>query len=67
MNQSTYLINNIRKGKDLASSEYIGPLVYPMGSIVIALVSLSVGPSVFKCLGNRSLDFSEILHELGSQ
>ena len=44
------------------------PRVYPMGSMVIALVSPSVGPlvrpSVFKYLGDRSLVFSETLHEV---
>ena len=41
-----------------------GPRVYPIGSIVIAFVSPSVvRPSVFKYLGNRSLVFSETLHE----
>ena len=45
--------------------ENFGPQVYPMGFIVIALVSPSVGLSVrFEYLGNRSLVFSEALHEV---
>ena len=50
------------------SREYFGPRVYPIGSIVITivrpLVRPSVRPSVLKYLRNRSLDFSEILHEV---
>ena len=42
---------------------HFGPRVYPLGSIVIALVRLSVRLSVFKYLWDRSLVFSEILHE----
>ena len=46
-----------------------GPRVYPLGSIVIALVRLSVCPSVcpsvFKYLKDRSLVFSKTLHEFG--
>ena len=45
----------------------IGPWVYPLGSIVIALVRLSVSPSVFKYLRDRSLVFSETLHEVRGQ
>ena len=54
---------------------YFGPWVYPIGSIEIALVSplvcwsvcLSVRLSAFKYLGDRSLVFSEILHEVSGQ
>ena len=48
-------------------SIYFGPRVYPMGSIVIALVRPSVSPSVFKYLGDRSFNFSETLHEVRGQ
>ena len=48
-----------------------GPQVYPLGSIVIALVrlsvSLSVCLSVLKFLRDRSLVFSETLHEFRGQ
>ena len=51
--------------------DHFGPRVYPLGSIVIALVRLSVRPSVrlsvFKYLGDRSLVFSETLHEVRGQ
>ena len=43
------------------------PRVYLMGSIVIALVRLSVCLSVFKYLRDRSLVFSETLHEVRGQ
>ena len=46
---------------------YFGPRVYPLGSIVIALVRPSVRPSVFKYLRDRSLVFSETLHEVRGQ
>ena len=50
---------------------YFGPQVYPLGSIVIALVRLSVRPSVrlsvFKYLRDRSLVFFETLHEVRGQ
>ena len=49
------------------SSCYIGPRVYPLGSLVIALVRLSVRLSVFRCLGDRSVVFSENLHEFRGQ
>ena len=43
-----------------------GPFcVYPLGSIVTALVCPFVCPSVFKCLRDRLLVFPEILHEVG--
>ena len=38
-----------------------------MGSIIIALVCPSVGLSVFKYLRDRSLVFSETLHEVRGQ
>ena len=47
-----------------------GPRVYPMGSMVIALVRpsvvhpWSVRPSIFKYLRDRSLFFSNFLHEV---
>ena len=48
-----------------------GPRVYPLGSLVIALVRPSVRVcvrvSVFKYLRDRSLVFSEILHEVAGQ
>ena len=48
-----------------------GPRVYPLGSLVIALVRVSVRVcvcvSVFKYLRDRSLVFSEILHEVAGQ
>ena len=46
---------------------FFGSRVYPLGSIVIALVRLSVRQSVSKYLGDRSLVFSETLHEVGGQ
>ena len=48
---------------------HFAPWVYLMGSIVIALVSLSVHWSVFRAVFERdsSLDFSENLHEVGGQ
>ena len=43
------------------------PRVLPRGSLVIALVRVSICPSVFEYLEDHSLFFSEILHEvLGS-
>ena len=48
--------------------KYFGPRVYPKGSLVIALVRLCVcvcvRPSVFKNLRDRSLFFSNFLHEV---
>ena len=44
-----------------------GPRVYPMGSMVIALVRPSVSPFVFKYLGDRSFNFSETLLEFRGQ
>ena len=44
--------------------EHFGPRVYPMGSMVIALVSPLVRWSVFKYLEDRSLVFSETFHEV---
>ena len=43
-----------------------GPRVYPKGSLVIALVCVSVRVcvSVFKYLRDRSLVFSNFLHEV---
>ena len=46
---------------------HIGPRVYQMGSMVIALVRPSASRSVFKYLGDRSLVFSETLHEVRGQ
>ena len=50
---------------------HFGPRVYPMGSMVIALVSLLVRPlvrpSIFQYLRNRSLVFSETVHEVRGQ
>ena len=50
---------------------HFGPRVYPLGSLVIALVRVSVRVcvcvSVFKYLRNRSLVFSETLHEVAGQ
>ena len=43
-----------------------GPWVYPRGSLVIALVRRSVGPSVFKYLRDRSLVSSNFLHEVSA-
>ena len=49
-------------------TSYFGPRVYPLGSLVIALVRpsvcQSVCPSVFEYLGDRSLVFSETSHEV---
>ena len=51
----------------LIAFSIFGPWVYPMGSIVIALVRplvrLLVRPSVFKYLEVRSLVFSETLYD----
>ena len=41
-----------------------GPRVYPMGSIVIALVRLLFRPFVFKYLGDSLLVFANFLHEV---
>ena len=41
--------------------------VYPMGSLVIALVRVSVRLSVFEYLRDRSLVFLKTLHEGGGQ
>ena len=47
-----------------------GPRIYPIGSIVIIHVNPSVcpsiGPSVFKYLGNRSLEFLKLCIKSGS-
>ena len=50
----------------MLEGNYFGPWVYPRGSLVIALVrGPSVrGPSVFKYLRDRSLVFSNFLHEV---
>ena len=44
-----------------------GPLVYPKGALVIALVRPSVCQSVFKYLTDGSLSFYETLHEVRGQ
>ena len=44
---------------------HFGPRVYPMGSIVIALVRPSVGQSVLKYLRDRSLVFLKLCIKLG--
>ena len=66
INQVDYITQTIRY---LFISPHFGPRVYTRGSLVIALVrwsvrGLSVCWSVFKYLRDRSLVFSNFLHEV---
>ena len=69
---SDYIWYILINHKIMAYDIYFGSRVYLMGCIVIALlvrplVCWSVGPSVFKYIGNCSLEFSETLHQVVGQ
>ena len=61
---SNRLIRKLKKGfifnDFLPVISHFGPRVYPMGSMVIAIVSPLVGWSVFRYLGDCSLVFKRI-------
>ena len=54
-------------GDHLLVFSNFGPRVYPIWSIVIALVGPSIRLSVFEYLRDSSLIFSKTLHEVGGQ
>ena len=68
--RGTWSLSIYIRGCSLVFSNF-GPWVYPLGSLVIALVRPSVRVcvrvSVFKYLRDRSLVFSETLHEVAGQ
>ena len=63
----TPLMTSVAADDEQFIFRHFGPRVYPLGSIVITLVRPSVRLSVFKYLGDRSLVFSETLHEVRGQ